>query len=117
MHRQQRHLHSQLLHVCTGAGANTALEDAWDLAQELVNGGHSNAQQAISKFAEQAAPRAAKAIKNSHILIAAAHSDGITKQLFVLVLKIVGGLLRGYRWVSSSGSQQVKETPGHAKAV
>ncbi|KAK9864789.1 hypothetical protein WJX84_005645 [Apatococcus fuscideae] len=76
----------------SGSGANMALLDAWDLAQQLVNGGHSNAQAAISQFAAEAAPRSLGAINSSRRVIAVAHSDGLFKFMFVLMLRIMGFL-------------------------
>lgn len=75
-----------------GSGANTALLDAWDLAQQLVNGGHSSIQAAITQFAAEAAPRSAQAVGNGHRMIAAFHSGGLVKQLLVLALRIMGFL-------------------------
>ena len=69
-----------------------ALQDAWELAQQLVNGGHSNAQAAITKFAESAAPRSAGAIAMSHKVISLAHSDGLVKLGFVGLLSLLGFL-------------------------
>ena len=69
-----------------------ALLDAWDLAQQLVNGGHSSAQAAIVRFAEEAAPRSLGAINASRRVIAVAHSDGLLKLLFVAMLHIMGFL-------------------------
>lgn len=74
-----------------------ALLDAWELAQHLVNGSHSSVQAAISHFAAEAAPRSLRAIHASRRVIAVAHSDGLLKLLFVVMLHIMG-------WLTSLGS-------------
>ena len=79
-------------HLAVGSGANTALLDAWDLAQQLVNGGHSSIQSAIGQFAREAAPRSAEAVGSGHRMIAAFHSEGLLKQLLVLALRVMGFL-------------------------
>ena len=71
-----------------------ALQDAWDLAQQLVNGGHSSAQAAISEFAEKAAPRSVEAIERSHKIIGVAHSEGLLKLLIVGLMSLVGFFIR-----------------------
>ncbi len=71
-----------------------ALQDAWELAQQLVNGGHPTAQAAITEFAEKAAPRSVEAIDKSHKIIGLAHSNGLLKLMFVAALSVVGLFLR-----------------------
>ena len=77
-----------------GAGANMALQDAWELAQELVNGGHDTAQKAISQFAANAAQRSMDAINGGRRNIALAHSEGWKKLLCVAAIRTVGILMR-----------------------
>ncbi len=83
-------------HVCVAAGngANMALQDAWELAQQLVNGSHPTAQAAITEFAKKAAPRCVEAINKSHTIIGLAHSDGLLKLMLVAALSVVGLLMR-----------------------
>ena len=76
-----------------GSGANMALVDAWELAQQLVTGRHTCIQEAIDKCAIRAAPRSEKAISGSHRIIALAHAQGFTKLLIVLLLKILGTIM------------------------
>ncbi len=70
-----------------------ALADAWELAQQLVEGGHKDAEAAISAFAAQNAARSAGAIKSSRRIISLVHSEGLRKWLFVAFLKFVGRVL------------------------
>ena len=76
-----------------GAGANMALMDAQELTEELVNGGHNNAEQAIRLFAEKAAKRSADAIKSSRMNISLAHSEGWRKRLLLAALGTIGNVL------------------------
>ena len=71
-----------------------ALQDAWELAQQLANRKHGSQQAAISKFAEKAAPRSVGAIGRSHKIIGMAHSTGLLKLLFVRLLGLFGFLSR-----------------------
>lgn len=77
-----------------GAGANMALQDAWELAQQLVNGGHSNAQAAVAAFAAQNAQRSVDAVKGNRRNVALAHSSGWKKYLLVTALRAVGSFMR-----------------------
>lgn len=88
-----------------------ALLDANELVEELVNGGHSSAQEAISKFAEKAPKRSADAIKFSRMNIALAHSDGWRKQIFLGLLGTAGRVMRTVQKARSLlGSQSSEPT-------
>ena len=78
-----------------------ALQDAWELAQQLVNGGHSSTQAAVSHFADMAAPRSAEAIDKSHKIIGVVHSDGCLKLLIVGVASLIGFLTRQFAKLAS----------------
>lgn len=71
-----------------------ALLDALELAQQLTEEVHESLQTAIDAFAASAEGRSTDAIKKSYYNIALAHSDGWKKQLFVLLLKSVGNIMR-----------------------
>lgn len=71
-----------------------ALEDAWELTQQLVNGGHSSIQAAISQFAEKAAPRSVEAIERSHKIIGVVHSEGLLKLLVVGLASLIGSFIK-----------------------
>ncbi len=62
-----------------GSGANMALLDAWELAQQLLSNRHNNTQAAIAEFAAQGAGRSSAAINGSHRAIRMAHSAGLDK--------------------------------------
>ena len=101
-----------------GSGANMALVDAWELAQQLVTGRHTCIQEAIDAYATHAAPRSEKAISGSHRIIALAHAQGFTKLLIVLLLKILGTVM-GMSSVGLFWLQTYKFwfTPAHPAAV
>ena len=80
-----------------------ALQDAWELAQELVNGGHDNAQKAVSQYAAKAAQRSVDAIKGGRRNIALAHSVGWKKLLIVAVLRTIGIVMRLVSTMRSAG--------------
>ena len=63
--------------------------DAWELAQQLVAGGHSSIQPAISEYAVKAAPRSVQAINGSRGLIAMIFSQGLTKLLVVIMFRTI----------------------------
>ena len=71
-----------------------ALQDAWELAQQLTDGSHSSMQAAISQYATESAPRSAEVIDSGTKLIAVAHCEGWRKLLVVAVIWAAGLLLR-----------------------
>lgn len=91
----------ETLGCVAGSGANMALQDSWELAQELVNGGHSSIQAAITHFGEMAAPRSVEAIEKSHKIIGVVHSEGLLKLLLVGVAGLIGFLIRRLASVAS----------------
>ena len=81
-----------------------ALQDAWELAQELVNGGHDSAQAAISQYAANASQRSVDAINGGRRNIALAHSEGWKKLLCVAAVRSIGILMRLVSAVRSAGN-------------
>ena len=81
-----------------GAGANMALQDAWELAQQLTNDSQSSMQAAISQYATESAPRSAEVIESGRKVIGIAHCEGWRKLRVVVVLLAVGLLLRLKVW-------------------
>jgi hypothetical protein len=75
-----------------------ALQDAWELSQQLVDGGHSCTQAAIIQYAAEAAPRSVDAINRSRTVIAVAHCEGWRRLLIVTGLRVVGFLSRLKLW-------------------
>ena len=71
-----------------------ALQDAWELAQQLVNGKHSSVQAAISEFSEKAAPRSVDAIDRSHKIIGVLHCKGLLKLLAAALISFFGFIIR-----------------------
>ena len=70
-----------------------ALVDSWELAQQLVTGGHGSMEAAINEYALKAAPRSKEAITGSHKIIAMAHSKGVIKLFFIGLFKVLGLLM------------------------
>jgi hypothetical protein len=75
-----------------------ALQDAWELAKQLVDGGHSSAQAAISQYMGEGSQRSVDAIERSHRVISVAHSQGWKRVVFVTGLRLVGWLMRLRLW-------------------
>ncbi|KAJ4191160.1 FAD-binding-3 domain-containing protein [Fusarium falciforme] len=76
-----------------GFGANLALCDSWDLAEQLSNG-HS-LKEAISAYDKLAVPRAMKILKDSRARLRSGHSSGLRYWILWLML-MVGNFVR---WV------------------
>ncbi|CAM1508587.1 Fc.00g054350.m01.CDS01 [Cosmosporella sp. VM-42] len=77
-----------------GYGANLALSDAWDLAEQLCNG-HS-LKDSVSEYDKLAVPRATKILKGSRSRLKAGHSTGLQYWVFWLMLvvgKFVGWVM------------------------
>lgn len=70
-----------------GNGANMALMDGWDLAEQLCK--CSELVDALRKYDAKSMPRSKKAIQMSHWTIAMAHAQGWRLMLNVLFLRIM----------------------------
>lgn len=68
----------------SGYGANLALADAWDLAEQLCKGG--SLEEAMSAYDKLAMPRAMKILKGSRARLKAGHSTGLQYWMFWLML-------------------------------
>ncbi|CAG8949910.1 hypothetical protein HYFRA_00004240 [Hymenoscyphus fraxineus] len=69
-----------------GNGANLAMMDAWDLAEQLST--KETLEDALKAYDTVSMPRARTVIKQSHMTIALAHSTGWKLMLFSWVLKL-----------------------------
>ncbi|KAH7140123.1 hypothetical protein B0J13DRAFT_61591 [Dactylonectria estremocensis] len=76
----------------SGYGANLALADAWDLAEQLCQG--ETVREAVAAYDKLAAPRATKILKGSRARLKAGHSTGI--QYWVFWLMLVVGKFMGW---------------------
>lgn len=74
-----------------GNGANMALMDGWDLAEQLCKSGSLVA--ALSAYDSSSMPRSRSAIRMSHWSIDMAHAQGWRLVLYVLFLRIMKFLL------------------------
>jgi 2-polyprenyl-6-methoxyphenol hydroxylase-like FAD-dependent oxidoreductase len=70
-----------------GNGANMALMDGWDLAEELCSS--ASLVDALRKYDAKSMPRSKKAISMSHWSIDMAHAQGWRLALYVLLLRIM----------------------------
>lgn len=70
-----------------GNGANLAMMDAWDLAEQLST--NETLGDALKAYDAVSMPRAKTVIRNSHMAIAVAHSAGWKLMLFSFLLKLV----------------------------
>lgn len=70
-----------------GNGANMAMMDAWDLAEQLCK--HETLESALKAYDSVAIPRAKAVIKFSHRTIALAHATGWRFWLYSFVLRII----------------------------
>ncbi|KAL7821767.1 FAD/NAD(P)-binding domain-containing protein [Trichoderma gracile] len=78
-----------------GIGANLALADGWELANQLCK--HRSLEEAVKAYDEVSVPRAAQSLKRSRRVIKTAHSTGWRYYLFWCML-FVGKFVR---WISS----------------
>lgn len=84
-----------------GYGANLGLNDAWDLAEQLVK--HDSLEAAVGAYDDISVPRAAKVLCGARKRLKAGHSTGVLYYIFVFVLALhrlfgsVIGFVRGER--------------------
>jgi 2-polyprenyl-6-methoxyphenol hydroxylase-like FAD-dependent oxidoreductase len=74
-----------------GNGANMALMDGWELAEQLCNS--SSLLTALTAYDSLSMPRSKSAIRMSHWTIAIAHAQGWKLTFYVLLLRIMKFLL------------------------
>lgn len=70
-----------------GNGANMALMDGWELAEQLCK--FRSLLDALTKYDSSSIPRSKSAIRMSHRVIAMAHAQGWRLTLYVLFLRIM----------------------------
>jgi 2-polyprenyl-6-methoxyphenol hydroxylase-like FAD-dependent oxidoreductase len=75
-----------------GNGANMALLDGWELAEQLCRSATLTA--ALATYDKSSMPRSQSAIRISHWSISMAHATGLKLFTYKLVLKIMGFMLR-----------------------
>lgn len=78
----------------SGAGANMALVDGWELAEELVNGGHPSAQAAIEQYSKKAPQRSINSINGGKRNIGLVSSSGLKRWLIVAGIRTMGLALK-----------------------
>jgi 2-polyprenyl-6-methoxyphenol hydroxylase-like FAD-dependent oxidoreductase len=71
----------------SGSGANMALLDGYQLADQLIHAKDLNT--AIKSYDDLSIPRSTKAINMSHWTISIAHSQGIWKYMWTAIFKIM----------------------------
>ncbi|OCL05375.1 FAD/NAD(P)-binding domain-containing protein, partial [Glonium stellatum] len=70
-----------------GNGANLAMMDGWDLAEQLCKS--SSLHAALTSYDKLSVPRAKSTVKTSHVTIAVAHSQGWKLFFYVLLLRLL----------------------------
>ena len=70
-----------------GNGANMALCDGWDLAEQLLKS--PSVEDAVKEYDDIVVPRANRVVRQSHIAIAIGHSQGWRLYLAMLFLRFV----------------------------
>ncbi|KAK9809467.1 hypothetical protein WJX73_000614 [Symbiochloris irregularis] len=84
----------------SGAGANMALVDGWELAHELVEGGHSSAQAAIQQYSEKHTERSTIAINQGRRNMGFVTASGLKRWFLVAGIRTLGivfGLLKSQK--------------------
>lgn len=76
-----------------GNGANMALLDGWDLAEQLVQ--HVDLDTALEAYDAKSMPRSTTTLKQSHWAIDLLHATGVKLFVYRVILRIV----RGFMWL------------------
>jgi 2-polyprenyl-6-methoxyphenol hydroxylase-like FAD-dependent oxidoreductase len=79
-----------------GNGANLALCDGWDLAEQLTKA--SSLEEGLRAYDSLAVARSRRVLRQSHISIRAAHSTGWESTLWILFFRLVKLIF--YKYVS-----------------
>ncbi|KAI1363321.1 putative monooxygenase [Xylaria arbuscula] len=75
-----------------GNGANLALKDGWDLAEQLCMSG--NLAQAVVAYDKHSLPRAIATLKTSHWRIKVGHATGLGYWMYRIFFTVVGTMMR-----------------------
>lgn len=74
-----------------GNGANMAIIDGFELAEQLLNKKHGgNLKAAVEAYDKSSIPRCNRTRKMSHFNIGVLHSKGIKHRLFLMLFKVMG---------------------------
>jgi 2-polyprenyl-6-methoxyphenol hydroxylase-like FAD-dependent oxidoreductase len=68
-----------------------ALEDGWDLAEQLCK--HESLEAALAAYDALSMPRARKSLRMSHFMIRVAHSQGWWLVLYTVLFRILDRFL------------------------
>lgn len=91
-----RELNVVYLHA--GNGANMALRDGFELAEQLVSKTNSDLKSAVEAYDAQAAPRTRAAILVGRKNLSLVHSSGLQQLKFTIILFCVGWLISLKAW-------------------
>ncbi|KAI1149781.1 putative monooxygenase [Nemania diffusa] len=75
-----------------GNGANLALKDGWDLAEQLCRS--SSLARAVAAYDKRSLPRAVATLKSSHWRIKVGHATGLTYWTYRIFFTVAGGILK-----------------------
>nr|ARQ20726.1 lipid body protein [Lobosphaera incisa] len=85
-----------------GNGANMAMRDGLELAEELLNPAHASLANAQEAFSERAAPRSRDAIKDSHRNLGMVHSQGWRQLVTAALIWVTSRIIDIVLWVKGS---------------
>lgn len=75
-----------------GNGANLALKDGWDLAEQLCNS--DNLTQAVMAYDKRSLPRAVATLKSSHWRIKVGHATGLSYWMYRIFFTLAGTMMK-----------------------
>ena len=81
-----------------GNGANMALRDGLELAEQLMASQNADLTAAIASYDEASAPRVHAAIMGGRRNIAVAHSTGLQQVKITLAMLVAGLIMRFKAW-------------------
>lgn len=85
--------------MIAGSGANCALIDGLQLAEQLMDPVHSSLSAAVESYDDTSGPRVIQAIMAGRKNIAVAHSTGWQQIKFVVIYFVAGWVLAIKAWL------------------
>ena len=92
------HTHIQAAGGCTGNGANMAMVDAWELAQQLLSPDNSTLAEAVAKYDAESGPRSTQALMMGRRAIEASHQTGLRHLFSISFMWCLGLVIVAAQW-------------------
>ena len=82
-----------------------ALQDAWSLAEQLINPGHASLADAVAAYDAESMPHSKQALEGGHWVLGAFTQQGWRHSLILVALRVFGWLMSLSAWWQAGPAQ------------